>query len=197
MSRPHVVSVSPVALPTRAYAVGCPNASPAPQSVPRSRAASIALGNDATHTFGCKVPSEAQQRAAAFQAARRKCGERPHYPENRTPTVLKGLREADLRPTAKSTVSILPDIRASSLTKQEASAADRPQAEDSCPSIAQLAKRPWEVPRVDKELMKDPYMRAQGLHKNNSVLQSHVTKRMFEHKNFHDDGKVDFNTAWY
>jgi hypothetical protein len=173
---PTVVSVSPVALPTRAYATG--SGTPLPASSPARRSHEVTVTFGSSKLAGSKPPSVAQQRAIAIQDAHRKCGERPHLPENRTPTVLKGFKEADLH------VQASPHVEGS--------------AASDAVSIEQLAKRPWEVPRVDRELMRDPYLRKYGLHKNSVALQSHVMRRILEKRTFHDDGtKVDFNTAWY
>ena len=175
---PKVVSVSPVAMPTRAYAVGS-RSSPAPTpSVQRARNASIVLGSGSAplSAAGSASLSEGQQRAAAVQAAHRECGARPQLPALRTPTVLKGLKEADLR------------------LQGGAAASGTDGAEHAARSVSELATRPWEVPRVDREAMKDPYLRAQGLHRNNTILGSHTMKRLFAERNFHGDlNKVDFN----
>jgi hypothetical protein len=45
------------------------------------------------------------------------------------------------------------------------------------PALEALVGKPWAEPRVDVELMKDPYLRKEGLHINHPGVFSHVAKR--------------------
>eukprot|EP00672_Neobodo_designis_P021673 CAMPEP_0174827390 /NCGR_PEP_ID=MMETSP1114-20130205/687_1 /TAXON_ID=312471 /ORGANISM="Neobodo designis, Strain CCAP 1951/1" /LENGTH=160 /DNA_ID=CAMNT_0016061031 /DNA_START=115 /DNA_END=597 /DNA_ORIENTATION=+ len=147
---------------------------PADRPMERARCASIVLADG--DTTRARAVSEAQKRAALIQEAHRLCGQRPAAPTSRTPTKLKGLKETDLRPEPKFGRD------------------SHPSDEPTEVPLEALATRPWEVPRVNKDAMRDPYLRAQGLHKNNTILGSHTMKKILNARTFHaDDAKVDFN----
>lgn len=183
MNGPKVVSVSPTALPRGGAGTPLPSrassTTPGPGATPQRRgSSSLAFGDDAGRSrFGTKKPTDSQLRAAAYQSGHKAVGERPKLPELRTPTVVQGLTEAAVR-------------------KPVETGGNTAAADDSLP-VEKLAQHPWEVPRVDKEKMRDPYLRAQGLHRNDTYLASHSMKRTFQVKDFHEQSAVNFNIRYY
>ena len=57
----------------------------------------------------------------------------------------------------------------------------------------ETSKLPWKMPKVDKDKVKDPYLRAQGLHRNNLMLYSDVAKNLVDKANFAERPSVDFD----
>ena len=182
--QPRIVNVSPVAVPRHAYAMG-PSGQSTPAQRPMERARNVSIVLADGDVPRSRAASEAQQRAAMIQDARRQCGQRVLPPASRVPTKLKGLKESDLRQATSFGASSKRTLTPSTVN-DAADVGDVP--------LELLVKHPWEVPRVDKQAMRDPYLRAQGLHKNNTMLGSHVMKRILNARTFHaDDTKVDFN----
>jgi hypothetical protein len=140
------------------------------ESLPAVGRAASAMGAAAANP-GYSV---ARAKAAAIQEGHRKCGEISRFtPEPRrshTPGVT--FTERDMLPRGRE------DRAADALLL----------------STEAISQKPWEVSRVDVVKMRDPYLRKYGLHKNDTLLQSHVIKRIFRTANYADrQPSVDFN----
>lgn len=59
--------------------------------------------------------------------------------------------------------------------------------------VSDLTQKPWKMPKVNPILLKDPYLRAQGLHRNNCQLYSDVAKNRCETMPFHEQPSVNFD----
>ena len=80
---------------------------------------------------------------------------------------------------------------------QEAAAAHTTPGEEAALPLEKLDQKPWLVPKIDPEAMRDPYLRRYGLHRNDTHLMSHVVRSQLSRTNFAQRDDVNFDFQGY
>lgn len=98
-------------------------------------------------------------------------------------------RSRQLPPSSSAAASSVNESHGNNINAEE-------EEEEEVPPLEVLADEGWARPRVDPDKIRDPYLRQQGLHINDSGVYSHISKRLVSSRSLTKaivDKSVDFN----